>query len=148
MTHPGMGRTTWPPSCNPINFSLCMLRFQVCVLTPSADISKNMCNREDVNQVPEDPASLLPEVLSKLGLESNRDTLEPSCPKCSSRNKDTCLPKALAWLAGAAPAPVTRCQGGFHPRYDLQLDSFSTFWILLRVFFLLGLFPGQCSPDI
>lgn len=126
-----------------------MLRLQVCVLTRSTDILKKAYNREDANQEAEDPGSLSPEVPSKLSLESGSGHSGGLLsPQCSSRNKDTCLPRVLAWLSGAARAPATHCQGGFRPRYDLQLDSFSTFWILLRVFFLLGLFPGQCSLDI
>lgn len=85
----------WPSTYNPISFSLCMLKLQVCVLTPSADIVKNTYNREDANQEAEDPGSLSPVVPSKLSLESDRghsggllspnaaaETRTFACPEC------------------------------------------------------------------
>lgn len=53
-------------------------------------------------------------------------------------------------LLGQPEAQPLAARAGSVPRNDLQLrlGSFSTFWILLWVFFLLGLFLGQCSPDI
>lgn len=92
----------WPPTCNLISFSLCMLKLQVRVLIPSADILKNVYNREDVNQVAEVQAAFSQRSLQP---RERQETLwRPPVPQRTSRSKDTCLPKALAWLAGAARA--------------------------------------------
>lgn len=95
-----MGHTvaqTDPPMCNPISFSFCTLRLQVCILIPSADILKNIYNREDVNQVVEDPGSLFPEVPSSAWRVTG-DTLEASCPTMQQQ-KQAQLPVQSPGLA-------------------------------------------------
>lgn len=69
--------------------------------------------------------------------------------------QETWTPKAGALesqLAGAANShAVTAAPAGSLPQVWFMLLAehfFSAFWILLWNFFLLGLFLGQCSPDI
>lgn len=114
MTHTGMGRTiaqTGPPTCNLISFSLCTLRLQVCILTLSADVLKNIYNREDVNQGVEDPGSLFPEVPSKLSLESDRehsrDLPSPNAAETRTLAFPECWPGLLGQLRVQLPAART-----------------------------------------
>lgn len=93
-----------------------------------------------VNQAAKDLERLSPEVSSKLSLVSDRGHSGGLLSPSAGGTRTFACPKHWPWLARV----------GSVPRNDLQLrlGSFSTFWILLWVFFLLGLFLGQCSPDI
>lgn len=69
-----------------------------------------------VNQAAKDLERLSPEVSSKLSLVSDRGHSGGLLSPSAGGTRTFACPKHWPWLAGAARAPTTGCQGRFRPQ--------------------------------